>query len=117
MALQLVFVTGMSGAGKSTALKMLEDIGFFCIDNLPIPLIGKFVQLTADGEESKITQVAMGVDVRSGEKLADLRSVLDELSEGGVDYKILFLDADGSTLVKRYKETRRSHPLARNGIL
>ncbi|MCR4652651.1 MAG: RNase adapter RapZ [Eubacterium sp.] len=115
MALQLVFVTGMSGAGKSTALKMLEDIGFFCIDNLPIPLIGKFVQLTADGEESKITQVAMGVDVRSGEKLADLRSVLDELSEGGVDYKILFLDADGSTLVKRYKETRRSHPLARNG--
>nr|WP_027870934.1 RNase adapter RapZ [[Eubacterium] cellulosolvens] len=115
MALQLVFVTGMSGAGKSTALKMLEDIGFFCIDNLPIPLIGKFVQLTADGEESKITQVAMGVDVRSGEKLADLRNVLDDLAEGGVDYKILFLDADGSTLVKRYKETRRSHPLARNG--
>lgn len=115
MALQLVFVTGMSGAGKSTALKMLEDMGFFCVDNLPISLIEKFVQLTADGEEGSINRVAMGVDIRSGEKLADLQKVLNTLKSEDTDYSILFLDCNNRTLIKRYKETRRTHPLARGG--
>ncbi len=112
MSLEFIFVTGMSGAGKSTALKIMEDIGYYCVDNLPIFLIGKFVELTADGEEGHITKVAMGVDIRSGEKLPELQSVLDELKKEAFDYKILFLDADDQTLIKRYKETRRNHPLA-----
>lgn len=112
--LELVFVTGMSGAGKSTALKMLEDMGYFCVDNLPASLIGKMVELTVDGEEGRIHKVAMGVDIRSG-SLTEVRDVLQDLREKGIRYKILFLDADDSTLIKRYKETRRSHPLAKGG--
>lgn len=113
--MKLVFVTGMSGAGMTTALKMLEDMGYFCVDNLPVQLIDKFIQLTEDGEEGKIQKVAMGVDIRNGENLASLTSVFTELKKGGVDFKVLFLDADDRTLLKRYKETRRSHPLARGG--
>ncbi len=112
--LELVFVTGMSGAGKSTALKMLEDMGYFCVDNLPVFLIGKMIELTVDGEEGRIHKVAMGVDIRSG-SLTEVRDVLRGLREKGIRYKILFLDADDSTLIKRYKETRRSHPLAKGG--
>ncbi|MBR2562340.1 MAG: RNase adapter RapZ [Eubacterium sp.] len=115
MAFELVFVTGMSGAGKTTALKMMEDLGFFCVDNLPISLIDKFVQLILEGEEGKISRVSMGVDVRSKENLSDLQPILSDLKEMGIDYKILFLDADDSTLIKRYKETRRNHPLAGDG--
>lgn len=114
--LELVVVTGMSGAGKSTALKMLEDMGYFCVDNLPVFLIGKMIELTIDGEEGRIHKVAMGVDIRSG-SLTDVRDVLQGLREKGIRYKILFLDADDSTLIKRYKETRRSHPLAKGGRL
>ena len=114
--LELVFVTGMSGAGKSTAQKMLEDMGYFCVDNLPVFLIGKMIELTIDGEEGRIHKVAMGVDIRSG-SLTDVRDVLQGLREKGIRYKILFLDADDSTLIKRYKETRRSHPLAKGGRL
>ncbi|MCI6637326.1 MAG: RNase adapter RapZ [Bilifractor sp.] len=114
--MELVFVTGMSGAGKSTALKMLEDMGYFCVDNLPVFLIGKMIELTIDGEEGRIHKVAMGVDIRSG-SLTDVRDVLQGLREKGIRYKILFLDADDSTLIKRYKETRRSHPLAKGGRL
>ncbi|MCC6094584.1 MAG: RNase adapter RapZ [Eubacterium sp.] len=112
--LQLVFVTGMSGAGKSTALKMLEDMGYFCVDNLPVFLIGKMIELTVDGEEGKIHKVAMGVDIRSG-NLEEVYQVLQNLKDKGFQYRILFLDADDSTLIKRYKETRRSHPLAQGG--
>ena len=115
MALELVFVTGMSGAGKSTALKIMEDLGFFCVDNLPISLIEKFVQLTLEGEEGKIHRISMGVDIRSMENLSDLSPILSALQNEGINYKILFLDADDSTLVKRYKETRRNHPLAKEG--
>ena len=117
MALDLVLVTGMSGAGKSTALKMLEDSGFFCVDNLPISLIGTFVLMTSEGKEGKRSHVAVGVDIRSGEKLTDLTDVFEVLQESDVDYRILFLDADDRTLIKRYKETRRSHPLAGSGRL
>ena len=115
MALDLVFVTGMSGAGRTTALKIMEDLGFFCVDNLPIPLIGKFVQLTREGEEGKIHRVAMGIDIRSGDDLPELQPIFEELRQEGVLCRILFLDADDRTLIKRYKETRRKHPLAGQG--
>ncbi len=112
MLIRFVIVTGMSGAGKSTALKVLEDAGYFCVDNLPISLIEKFAQLTMNGAEGGITRVALGVDVRSGEALSDLQEVLEKLSLSGVRHEILFLDAGDDVLVKRYKETRRNHPLA-----
>ena len=115
MLMRFVIVTGMSGAGKSTALKMLEDAEYFCVDNLPISLIEKFAQLTMDGTEGKIKKVALGVDIRSGEVLADLQAVLEKMSLSGIRYEILFLDANDETLVKRYKGTRRSHPLSGQG--
>lgn len=100
----------MSGAGKSSVLKMLEDKGYFCVDNLPIPLIIKFAQL-AYKENSKDNKVALGIDIRSGHSLEELEKVLEELKDRNFKYEILFLDANTSVLVKRYKETRRSHPL------
>ena len=115
MALEIVFVTGMSGAGRTTALKTMEDFGFFCVDNLPIPLIDKFVQLMLESEEGKISRVSMGVDIRSKDALSELQPIFAELKDAGVSYKILFLDADDRTLVKRYKESRRTHPLAKEG--
>ena len=112
--MRLVIVTGMSGAGKSTALKMLEDMGYFCVDNLPIPLLPRFVEmLNAPGEEIKKT--ALGLDVRSGQDLDGLEEILQELDEKKVGYEILFLDAHDDVLVKRYKETRRQHPLSGSG--
>ncbi|MDD3277562.1 MAG: RNase adapter RapZ [Lachnospiraceae bacterium] len=113
--MRFVIVTGMSGAGKSTALKILEDAGYFCVDNLPISLIYKFACLTLDGEEGQIQQVALGVDVRSGESLQDMQAVLERMAIEGISYEILFLDSSDEVLVKRYKETRRSHPLAGKG--
>lgn len=110
--MRFVIVTGMSGAGKSTALKMLEDAQYFCVDNLPIPLIEKFAQLTISNEGDGLTRFALGVDIRSGQALGELEQVLERLTIIGFQYEILFLDADDSVLVKRYKETRRSHPLA-----
>lgn len=112
--MRFVIVTGMSGAGKSTALKMLEDAGYFCVDNLPIALVKKFAEL-AFGPGSDISKVALGVDVRSGEALGELEQVLEHISMAGYPCEILFLDAADDVLVKRYKETRRSHPLAKSG--
>lgn len=109
--MRLVIVTGMSGAGKSSALKMLEDAGFFCVDNLPIQLIYKLVQLTYNGTE-KFDKVALGVDIRSGQALEELDEVLERMKNDGYPYEILFLDAGTEVLVKRYKETRRNHPLS-----
>jgi len=107
-------VTGMSGAGKSSALKMLEDAGYFCVDNLPIQLIYKFVQLTYNGTE-KFDKVALGVDIRSGQALEELDKVLERMKSEDYPYEILFLDAGDDVLVKRYKETRRIHPLSGTG--
>ncbi len=85
------------------------------MDNLPILLVDKFAQLTMDGEEGRIQRVALGIDIRSGQVLKDLQAVLERMSMRGIEYEILFLDAADEILVKRYKETRRNHPLAGNG--
>lgn len=110
--MKLVIVTGMSGAGKSTAMKMMEDMDYFCVDNLPVALFEKFVDLF-NGAEMTQSNVAIGMDVRSGQDLDALRAVLDDLDKGHISFEILFLDASDIVLVKRYKETRRSHPLAK----
>lgn len=112
--MRFVVVTGMSGGGKSTALKMLEDAGFYCVDNLPASLIEKFVELIAT-PGSEITRVALGLDVRAGESFKDVASILQKEKDAGYDIEILFMDASDNALVKRYKETRRVHPLASGG--
>jgi len=112
--MRLVIVTGMSGAGKATALNILEDAGYFCVDNLPVPFVDKFAELTASGN-GEITKLALGIDVRSGKSLGQLQQVLEHMTVQGIEYEILFLDASDDVLVKRYKETRRMHPLAESG--
>ena len=112
--MRFVVVTGMSGGGKSTALKMLEDAGFYCVDNLPVSLIDKFVELIAT-PNSEITKVALGLDVRAGQFFEDATMVLERLRKAGYNLEILFMEADESVLIKRYKETRRVHPLALDG--
>lgn len=112
--MRLVIVTGMSGAGKATALKILEDAGYFCVDNLPVPFIDKFAELTISGN-GEITKLAIGIDVRSGKALGELQQTLEHLTMENIEYEILFLDAGDDVLVKRYKETRRMHPLAESG--
>lgn len=112
--MRFVIVTGMSGAGKSSVLKMLEDLGYFCVDNLPIPLLMKFARL-AFKDNASITKVALGIDIRSGNALHELGGVLQEAKKTGYNYEILFLEATTEVLVKRFKETRRIHPLSGNG--
>ena len=112
--MKLVIVTGMSGAGKTTALKIFEDMGFYCVDNLPILLIEKFVELTLrDWNEPR--DVALGIDIRSGEDLPLLKNIIKKWRDNAHPFFILFLDSSDSCLIKRYKETRRSHPLSRSG--
>lgn len=112
--MRFVIVTGMSGAGKSSALKMLEDIGYFCVDNLPVELLDKFAQITLD-KTVKIQNVALGIDIRSGEGIKELEQKLQEIKGMGITFEILFLNASNRILLKRYKETRRNHPLSRDG--
>ena len=114
--MRFVVVTGMSGGGKSTALKMLEDAGFYCVDNLPVSLIGKFAELiTMPGSE--VSKVVLGLDVRSDQSFEDATRVLENLKQKGYKLEILFMDARTDVLIKRYKETRRIHPLAPEGRL
>lgn len=108
--MKLVIVTGMSGAGRSTAMKMIEDMGFFCIDNLPIPLLDKLVELSVN--LSELQKMAIGIDVRNGKGLSGIKDTLDLMDERGIQYEILYMDAEDEVLLKRYKETRRNHPLA-----
>lgn len=110
--MRFVIVTGMSGAGKSSVLKMLEDAGYFCVDNLPIQLVKKFVRLIMQGNQAK---VALGIDIRSGQALKEMETVLEDFNHSGIAYEILFLDCSLDVLVKRYKETRRNHPLSGMG--
>lgn len=112
--MRFVIVTGMSGGGKSTAQKMLEDMGFYCVDNLPVSLIEKFVELIAM-PNSEITKVALGLDVRADQSFEDVIEILDQLREKGYQFEILFMDADENALIKRYKESRRAHPLSEDG--
>lgn len=109
--MKIVVVTGMSGAGKRTALKFLEDAGFYCVDNLPVMLITKFVELAAAGKDG-VSNIALGVDVRSGNGFSELENILDDIKQRGYNCKVVFLEADNEVLIKRYKETRRNHPLA-----
>ena len=112
--MRFVIVTGMSGAGKSTALKMLEDMGYFCVDNLRIPLLPGFVQMLQN-TDTEMKKVALGLDVRSGQDLSGLKENLEAMDRDRIGYEILFLDANDAVLVKRYKETRRQHPLSGSG--
>lgn len=112
--MRFVIVTGMSGAGKSTALKMLEDMGYFCVDNLPIPLLPRFVEMFSEPDE-EVKKIALGIDVRGGQDFGGLKDILDDMDAGEITYEILFLDAHDDVLVKRYKETRRQHPLSGSG--
>ncbi|MDO5575071.1 MAG: RNase adapter RapZ [bacterium] len=112
--MRFVIVTGMSGAGKSTALKMLEDAGYYCVDNLPVPLIEKFSELVSM-PNSETEKVALGVDVRTGQAFEELAKVLDSMKTAGFPYEVLFFESSDEVLIKRYKETRRSHPLAAGG--
>lgn len=107
----LIIVTGMSGAGKSQAVQALEDMGYFCIDNIPPVLIPKFAELCMKGGE-RVRHVALIADIRGGEFFDAMSQSLKELKEQGVSYEIVFIEASDQTLVRRYKETRRLHPLA-----
>jgi UPF0042 nucleotide-binding protein len=104
----------MSGSGKSTVSKMLEDEGYFCVDNLPIQLLSKFAEISLD-DDTCVNNVAVGIDIRNNETFKYLEEELANISKMGVRYEILFMEANNETLIKRYKETRRDHPLARGG--
>ncbi|SFA44075.1 UPF0042 nucleotide-binding protein [Parageobacillus thermantarcticus] len=114
--IQMVIITGMSGAGKTVAIQSFEDLGFFCVDNLPPTLLPKFLELMKESG-NKMNKVALVMDLRSRDFFDSLFTALDDLAEQSwVTPQILFLDAKDSTLVARYKETRRTHPLAPNGL-
>ncbi len=110
----LVVITGFSGAGKSTAMNVFEDAGYFCVDNLPPEMIRSLVELFVHGG-SKVERAAVVSDVRGGVYFEALRAVVDDLDALGIDHHVLFLEAAEQTLVTRYKETRRRHPLAPDG--
>ena len=112
--MRFVIVTGMSGSGKRTAMKMLEDVGFYCVDNLPVALIDKFVELIAM-PNSEVNKVALGIDVRADQSFDGVCRVLEKLKDNGYLFEILFLEASDAVLLKRYKETRRLHPLSPKG--
>lgn len=109
--MEFIIVTGMSGAGKSQAAKALEDIGFYCVDNIPPSMLPAFAEFCWRGQSRKLSKVAVVTDVRGGELFQDINSVLDELAGNQMDFKILFLDATDDVLVRRYRETRHKHPL------
>lgn len=114
--MRFVIVTGMSGGGKSTVLKMMEDAGYYCVDNMPVSLIEKFVELLAM-PNNEIEKVVLGLDARADQFFEDARQVVTMLRQKGYPIEILFLDANDATLIKRYKETRRVHPLEPKGMI
>ena len=108
--MRFVVVTGLSGAGKSTTLNFLEDAGYYCVDNMPVQLISEFAKLLSENDE--IERAALGIDARTGSGFDELETELAKLKEMDISYDILFLESDDAVLIKRYKETRRIHPLA-----
>lgn len=108
--MKLVIVTGMSGAGKVSALKILEDMGYYCVDNLPIPLLSTFAEMVYT-QNIEVTKAAIGIDIRNGVGLQDIGSHLEQMEKAGYACEILFMDASDETLIRRYKETRRVHPM------
>ncbi len=108
--MRFVIVTGMSGGGKATAIHMLEDAGFYCVDNLPVSLIGKFTELITM-PDSGISKVVLGVDARAGQSFEGVAGIIDSMKERGIPVEVLFMDASDEVLIKRYKETRRIHPM------
>ena len=112
--MRLVIVTGMSGGGKRTAMKMLEDVGFYCVDNLPVSFIEKFVGLVS-APNNEISKVALGLDARANQSFDEVERILENLRKDGCKFEILFMDASDQVLLKRYKETRRLHPLSPEG--
>jgi len=112
--MRLVIITGLSGAGKSLVAKYMEDIGYFCIDNLPPALMPKLVEMCSQNK-NKTEKVAFVIDIRGGELLNELFPALNEVKNSGFTYEIIFLDASDSSLIKRYKESRRAHPLSPEG--
>lgn len=114
--MRFVIITGLSGAGKTHALRCLEDFGYYCIDNMPPVLIPKFAEL-CNNSQGKLDKIAVVSDIRSGDMFSQLFDALNEIKKNGYSYEILFLDADDQALIKRYKETRRNHPLSIKGRL
>lgn len=110
-ALRILIITGLSGAGKTQAVNCLEDIGYYCVDNLPPALLTKFIELGVESD-GKIDKVALVIDARGGEYFLDLSKALDELEQEKIPYEILFLEASDEVLVRRFKESRRKHPLS-----
>jgi UPF0042 nucleotide-binding protein len=110
VSFEVVVVTGLSGSGKSTAIHVLEDLGFYCIDNLPVVLVPRFLELCTSSRE-RIDRVALGIDIRERQFFADYPRLLDELRGAGYRVEVLFLDASDEVLVRRFSETRRPHPL------
>lgn len=108
--MRFVIVTGMSGGGKSTAMRLLEDMGFYCVDNLPVPLIDKFMELLST-PNTEISKVALGIDVRTDQSFAQTEKILRLMRQNGMVFEVLFMDASDAVLLKRYKESRRMHPL------
>ncbi len=111
---RLVIITGMSGAGKTQVVRAMEDLGYFCVDNLPPALIPKFAEICSQ-TAGRVSKIALVVDIRGGEFFDDLLEVLESLETKGMLYEILFLEASEETLIRRYKESRRRHPLALHG--
>lgn len=109
--MRFVIVTGMSGGGRATALKMLEDAGYYCVDNMPIPLITGLMELM-DQQGGEYSKVALGLDVRAGLNFSDTETLLEGLKSSGYSVEILFMNASDEVLIKRYKESRRNHPMA-----
>ena len=110
-----LIISGMSGAGKSRAVATLEDLGYYCVDNLPISLIPRFAEICLAATE-RYERVALVTDVRAGGDFQQLFDSLDSIKSMGCDYRILFLNTDTPTLIRRYKETRRKHPLMEKGM-
>jgi len=113
--MHLVVITGMSGAGKSYALNVFEDMDYYCIDNMPPLLIEEFVKLYDTYEMKKTSNIAVGVDIRGGDFFYKINEIIASLKKSGIKIDTLFLDADDETLISRYQESRRTHPLARSG--